>query len=227
MSDFNEEWDYDCEWKVWRRAGLSYHEWRTKTDEWILKQHFNGQSEEVIVSGLAMRWPGIRPECQPEFYRWYTRRFLSNWENHFKNYFPRMDKDRGRPKKITMNDLMIVKEILDLEPKNFDYKRDRFFYERIGWTVRLLQDVMRRWGKEMSEKTLRRILHRMGYRWDQEEEGFVWEKKKRITAQEFSLLSTPPAAGLLDMFITLFRSYEKQILKKKINATPPDPALVS
>jgi transposase len=38
-------------------------------------------------------------------------------------------------------------------------------HQATGWTVPLLQTALRRAGYEVSQRTIRRTLHRLGYRW--------------------------------------------------------------
>jgi transposase len=217
-------------WAVWRREGLSYHEWRIGITDWMLQQFANGRSQQEIANVLAERWPGIPIEFRFDFCFWYVHRFIADWTYHFRRYLGHEKtylSKRGRPKKLLIMDIITLKEVIALHPNDLQYELtgEKDKKNPPAWTARLLKDVMRRWGVKLSEKTLRRILHLMGYRWD-EEEGYVLGKKTKSTHRSHHF-QTPPAPSPLERFINDFVDNERLCLIEKINAMPSDPSLVS
>lgn len=64
----------------------------------------------------------------------------------------------GRPRRLDVGAEVTLERLLADDPQAHDYAAT-------DWTVPLLRTELARRGQELSERTLRRALHRLGFRW--------------------------------------------------------------
>lgn len=64
----------------------------------------------------------------------------------------------GRPRRLDMDATATLPQVLTDDPQAYGYAVT-------DWTVLLLRTELARRGHELSERTLRRTLHRLGFRW--------------------------------------------------------------
>ena len=64
----------------------------------------------------------------------------------------------GRPRVTDGTDAARLLEVLESDPQALGY-------HATGWTVPMLQHQLFGEGLSLSQRTLRRLLHRLGYRW--------------------------------------------------------------
>lgn len=201
---------------IWENLGIPYEDWRESTLQWILAQRTTGQNINEIAAGLSSRWPGH----VEEFYKWYVKRSLYQWDQFLKDYQPGK---RGRRRGILQRGVLAIYQILYSRPERFGYwQGDGYGCTDPCWTIERIRDALHRYdGTIVSAKTVRRLMKKLNLYWDYED-GFGWciSKPNRRTPNA-------PDPSEWAQLVAALEQYEYLLVRNRINKTPPDPSLIS
>lgn len=203
----------DFYWEVFReRADWAADipaDYMLEVHEYVIEALQEGCSVEAIIDALIERFD---PDSVNPYWRESARVLVcktkSRWERYLKEFAP--SNIPGRPKALTPHAVLVIVNLLKLPPSTCGYATS-------AWSVNQLIDALRRWnGTYVSDSTIRRALHYVGYSWN------GWEFKR------------DPAAATtgFDSFSSIVPTFEKtQAIDQQIvaaavvaiNAVPPDP----
>jgi transposase len=155
-----------------------------------------------IAERMALRYPTF-PEG---FWDWYVKRTVRKWNRYYVEH-ALFRQGPGRPKAMDAAGMGVLQALLRAQPQDCGYPEG-------SWTVHLLLDALRRADNiEVSDSTLRRILHAMGY---------TWEGKRYV--RDPARITTPPPQDGSCPFARALASVQQADVQTTIawvNRTPP------
>jgi transposase len=186
-------------------------------DDYVLEAHQltidalqSGKSDDEIVNLLRDHFRRSHKELELELASAFLHKTKSRWQRYLSNYAPLSGK-AGRPKALGMKAVLALASLMKASPRECGYAAD-------AWTVASLLDGLRRWdGVNVSDHTLRRALHRIGYEWNGRE--FSRDSEKVTTGHQASIMRIPHRLSLSDCI-------DEKIVRavlRRINEVPASP----
>jgi transposase len=123
--------------------------------------------------------------------RLFLHKTKSRWQRYMSKFAPTSGKT-GRPKALGMKGVLALVSLMKASPRECGYDAD-------GWTVAALLDALRRWdGVVVSDHTLRRVFHDIGFEWNGRE--YSRDLERITTGHLATIMKLPHRLDFTDCF---------------------------
>ena len=191
-------------------------------DDYVLEAHElvidalqAGKSDGEIVDWLCEYFRRPHKDLNPELARLFLHKTKSRWQRYLIRYAEVAGKP-GRPKALGMKAVLALVSLMKASPRECGYAAE-------CWTVACLLDALRRWGGVyVSDHTLRRVLHDIGFEWNGW--GYSRDLGHITTGSLVNLMRLPHRLNLSDCLDEeIIRSVINRVNQMSAGDIPPEP----
>jgi transposase len=174
-----------------------------------------GKSDDEIVAWLCEYFRRPHKELNPDLARVLLHKTKSRWQRYLNRYAEATGK-AGRPKVMGMKAVLALVSLMKASPRECGYAAD-------SWTVAYLLDALRRWdGVFVSDHTLRRVLHDIGFKWNGK--AYSRDMDNITTGDLVSIMRLPYRLNLTDCFDeATIRNVVGRVNEMPPGPIPPEP----
>jgi len=167
-------------------------------DDYVLEAHelvidaFQaGKSDAEVIDWVCEYFKRPHKDLNPELARVFVHKTKSRWRRYLSRY-AKPAGEPGRPKALGMKAVLALVSLMKVSPRECGYAAE-------CWTVACLLDALRRWdGIYVSDHTLRRVLHDLGFAWNGKQ--YSRDLGNITTGNLVTIMKLPHRLNLSDCF---------------------------